>query len=394
MVNDNREVMILAGEASGDLHGSRLASCLQSRAPGIRLSGMGSGKMQSAGVDLHIDCRDIAVVGLVEILRHWPAIKRALRTIEAAIERIRPDVLVLIDYVEFNLRMAAVAKRLGIHVVFYVSPQVWAWRPERVHKIGQLVDMMAVIFPFEEKIYRDAGIPVRFVGHPLVGNMALETDREGLRQGYALDDDKKLVGLLPGSRASEIRQLLPVLLASAVQLNSQRDDVEFVLPVAPGLDTSTIQGAVSSAGLCNVRVQEGGAYGVMAAADCIVIASGTATLEAALLGVPMSIVYRVSPLSWWWMRRKLLVDNVGLANIVAEARVVPEFLQEQCTVTNIVTEVVRQLDDQAYADEMRAALAGIRSRLGEKNAAEEVATLVLEALEARATGSGQEISMA
>lgn len=372
--------MVIAGEASGDLHGARMVDLLRQKVPNTRLRGMGSDAMRAAGVELLFDCRDIAVVGLFEVLRHWPDIKRALNTVQTAIENDPPDVLVLIDYVEFNLRMAAVAKRVGVKVLFYVSPQVWAWRPERIHKIGSVIDMMAVIFPFEVTYYERAGIPVKFVGHPLKGKVLPGCSRADLMDEFDIPRSKKLVGLLPGSRANEIRHILPVLLATAQLLNRQRGDVHFLLPVAPTLKREQIELSVTDSGVENVTLLDKRAYDVMGAADSILIASGTATLEAAMIGVPMAIVYRVSALSWLWMKRKLEIDNVGLANIVAGEEVVPEYIQGNCRPDLLAAEVNRQLDDTVYQRNMRSALSGINSRLGDSDAAEEVAQLVTEML--------------
>ena len=372
--------MILAGETSGDLHGSRLTEALRQHQPEMELTGMGSDKMRNAGVNLIYDCKNIAVVGLVEVLRHWPEIKRALAIIENSIKNNPPDLLILIDYVEFNLRMAAVAKQIGVKVLFYVSPQVWAWRPERIHKIGSVIDMMAVIFPFEVEYYQRAGIPVRYVGHPLSGKVVPSGSRDSLRKTFHIPKGKKVVGLLPGSRNNEIRYILPELLSVARLLNRQRDDIEFLLPLAPNLPRKSIEQQIRAAKLNNIQVLHGQAYDVMVCADCIAIASGTATLEAALIGVPMAIVYKVSAISWLWMRRKLQITNVGLANIVAGREIVPEFIQEKCKPVLIAREIARQLDDDLYQQSMRDAQADIRSILGDKDAAQEVAALAMEML--------------
>jgi lipid-A-disaccharide synthase len=373
-------VMILAGEASGDLHGARMVQALGKLNPNFRFRGMGGDQLRDQGVEILFDCKSISVIGLFEVLTHWPEIKRALRTIENAIVNTPPDLLVLIDYVEFNLRMAAVAKRVGVKVLFYVSPQIWAWRPERISKIGALVDTMAVIFPFEVKFYQAAGIPVRYVGHPLSGNVKSDYSREQFCRENDIPAGKKIVGLLPGSRINEIRHILPVLLDTARCLNRDRDDIVFVLPIAPTLSREKLETRVANSGVDNLKLLDGRAYDVMNCADSIAIASGTATLEAAIIGVPMAIVYKVSGLSWFWLRRKLQISHVGLVNIVAEREIVPEFIQANCRAELLAPEISRQLDDKCYRRAMQLAQSGVKSMLGNRDAAREVAELAVEML--------------
>ncbi|MEM7207125.1 MAG: lipid-A-disaccharide synthase [Pseudomonadota bacterium] len=375
-----RNIMILAGEASGDLHGARLVDAVRTRRDDVSFCGMGSAKLRAVGVDLLVDSSRIAVVGLVEVLRHWPEIKRALKTIEDAITRTPPDLLILIDYVEFNLRIAAVAKRLGVRVLFYVSPQIWAWRPERIHKIGALVDKMAVIFPFEVELYEKANVPVAYVGHPLVGHVTSTATRESLGSELRIPAQNKLIGLLPGSRGNEIQNILPVLLDAACDLNEDRSDLSFVLPLAPGVSRMDVERQLRKRNLQNVHLLDKRAYDVMASADCIAIASGTATLEAALMEAPMVIVYRVSALSWLWMKRKLTISRVGLANIVAQRPVVPELIQSDCRRDRVADELRKLLEDNQYAERMRIDLAETKALLGTKDTAVEVAKLVDELL--------------
>ena len=373
--------MVVAGEASGDLHGARMVQRLKRLNPSLRISGMGGDKLRAAGVSLLFDCKSISVIGLFEVLSHWPEIKRALRTIEHAIVQDPPQLLVLIDYVEFNLRIAAVARRAGIKVLFYISPKIWAWRPERIKKIRALVDMMAVIFPFEVDYYARAGVPVRYVGHPLNGNVECHCTRRQLDRELGITADQKIVGLLPGSRVDEIRYILPVLLESARFINRMRNDIVYLLPLAPGLPKSVVEKYLRTGdGLNNVLLLDGRAYDVMHCADAIAIASGTATLEAAILATPMAIVYRVSALSWLWIKRKLQIKHVGLVNIVAGREVVREFIQRDCRAELIADELIRLLDNADYRDTMRSDLGAIRSLLGDLDAAEEVAKLALELL--------------
>ena len=244
-----RKVMILAGEASGDAHAAGFVEVLRRSEPALEISGMGGAAMRRAGVDVFFDSSIIAVVGLVEVLRHWGDIKRAMNLVRQRLEQTRPDLLILVDYPEFNLKMARRARELGIRVLFYISPQVWAWRPKRIHKIGGLIDHMAVIFRFERDYYERAGIPVTFVGHPLVDRVHSDADPALLRRALGLDAGAPVVGLFPGSRHSEISRLLPVLLDSARELRERNRVTRFLLPVASTLDAEAIRAQCADSGV-------------------------------------------------------------------------------------------------------------------------------------------------
>ena len=253
--------------------------------------------MRRAGVEIFFDSTIIAVMGLVEVLRHWGDIKRAMAIVRAQLEQTRPDLLVLVDYPEFNLKMARHAGTLGIPVLFYISPQVWAWRPKRIHKIGRLIDHMAVIFQFEKKYYEDAGIPVSFVGHPLVDKVKISANADSMRPRLGISAKARVVGLFPGSRHSEIERLLPMMFATAAQMQAQDPQLRFVLPVAATLDFDDVSRQAKSSGV-EICVTRDEIYDVINCCDAIVTCSGTVTLEIALLGVPMCIVYKASPLSY------------------------------------------------------------------------------------------------
>ena len=372
--------MVVAGEASGDLHGARMVAALRRRAPNCYFTGMGSHRLRDAEVELLFDSQQIAVMGLVEVLRYWPKIKRALSILEEAIVNNPPDLLILIDYVEFNLRIAAVAKRVGVKVLFYISPQIWAWRPERVHKIGRLVDMMAVIFPFEVAYYDHANIPVRYVGHPLIGHVSSACPAEEFKRQLSIPKDRKIIGLLPGSRVGEVKQILPVLLDMAQQLNRCRDDLHFVLPLASSLSPQLIEKYTSSAHLDNLTVLDQRAYDVMNVADSIAIASGTATLEAAIMRTPMAIVYKFNVITAFFIQRKMTIEHVGLPNIVMGRGIVPEFIQSRFNASAIAEEIEKQLDDQVYRQKMLDELAKVSEVLGEHAADERVAEMACEML--------------
>lgn len=373
--------MLVAGEASGDLHAANLVKALRELRPEVRCYGMGAGRMRAAGVDILVDSGRLAVVGIVEVLAHYREIKAALRKLQDIIETRRPDLLILIDYPEFNLRLAATAKKAGVKVLYYVSPQVWAWRPGRVKKIGGLVDMMAVVFAFEVPFYEKANVPVRFVGHPLADEASPTMSRGEALDRFGLKSDAKIIGLFPGSRRSEIARLMPALLETARLLRDRFPAAQFVLPVAPGLDRSMIESYVDdSAPPINI-LENQSIYDVTLVCDAIITASGTATLQIALMGTPMVIIYKVSWLSYWIARRLVTVKHIGLANIVAGKAIVREFVQNDVQPKSISDEIERLLTDQAYAENMRRELGGIVKTLGEGGGSRKTAQLALEIID-------------
>ena len=374
-------VMILAGEASGDAHAAEFVECLRRERPGMRVSGMGGSAMRRAGVEVFFDSSIIAVVGLIEVLRHWGDIKQAMAIVKQRLEEDRPDLLVLVDYPEFNLKMARHARDLGVKVLFYISPQVWAWRPRRIHKIGRLIDHMAVIFKFEEDFYRDAGIPVTFVGHPLVDKVQPPADRTALRAQLGIGPDEPVVGLFPGSRQSEITRLLPVMLETAGLMQQRDPAIRFLLPVASTLDYDELQRHCAAAGDSEILLLREDIYATISACDAIVSCSGTVTLEIALLGVPLCIVYRMSALSHAIMRRLVTIPHIGLANIVAGEGVVREFLQQEARAANLAGELFALLDDRDYRNRVIEGLARVRQNLGAGDGARNMANLVLSLLD-------------
>lgn len=375
-----RQVVVVAGEPSGDRHAADFVHALRRIDSHLNFSGMGGAAMQDAGVKVVVDSTRLAVVGLVEVLARYGEIRSALRRMQDHLRAVRPDLLVLVDYVEFNLRLARTAKALGIKVLFYISPQVWAWRPGRIKKIGRWIDAMAVLFPFEVDVYQRNNIPVRYVGNPLVDQVKVSQSAAALRQELGLSVDAPVLGLFPGSRASEIRRHLPVIVAAAERLRARHPQLQLVMGVAPGLDieheirpfTKTETG---------IRLIEGRSHEVMAACDALLISSGTATLEAGLLGVPMVILYRVSALSYAILKRFLLIPDIGLVNIVAGRRIVPEFVQNNATVENLANAAEELLFDPARAQSVRNALRGVRETLGESGGSQRVAAMAKELID-------------
>jgi lipid-A-disaccharide synthase len=372
-------VMILAGEASGDAHAAEFVEVLRQQQPDLRISGMGGDSMARAGVEVFFDSSIIAVVGLVEVIRHWSDIKRAMAIVRERLEQTRPDLLVLVDYPEFNLKMARHAGSLGIPVLFYISPQVWAWRPKRIHKIGRLIDHMAVIFRFEKKYYEDAGIPVSFVGHPLVDKVKTSANAASQRARLGISPEARVVGLLPGSRHSEITRLLPLMFDTAKRMQSRDPLIRFVLPVASSLNFEEISNLVQASGV-DICVTRDEIYDVITCCDAITTCSGTVTLEIALLGVPMCIVYKVSPLSYMILKRLITIPHIGLVNIVAREALVQEFLQADANPEAVSDELFRMLDDSEYRQHLRAGFDEVRNNLGPGNGAQHMAELVLSLL--------------
>ena len=373
-------VMILAGEASGDAHAAEFVEQLKLEQPDIEVSGMGGQAMQKAGVEVFFDSSIIAVVGLVEVLHHWGDIKKAMAIVKQHLEETRPDLLVLVDYPEFNLKMASHARQLGIKVLFYISPQVWAWRPGRIHKIGSLIDHMAVIFKFEKQLYENAGIPVSFVGHPLVDKVKTDVDTQAARVKLGISATAKVVGLFPGSRRSEITRLLPVLFATAQQMQARDPALRFLLPVAPSLDFEAISRQAASSGLDIVVTREQ-LYDVISSCDAIATCSGTVTLEIALLNIPMCILCKISWLSYLIMRRLVTIPHIGLANIVADKAVVREFFQGDVNPQTLSAELFELIENQQYRQQVKAGLAEVRENLGAGDGARKMAQLVLSLLE-------------
>jgi len=374
-------IMILAGEVSGDAHAAEFVEEIKLIRPDIRLTGMGTTLMKKAGVDIFFDSASIAVVGIVEVLRHWGEIKKAMNLVKTALEDTQPDLLILVDYPEFNLKMARYAKSLGIKVLFYISPQVWAWRPKRIHKIGRSIDHMAVLFKFEQALYEKANIPVSFVGHPLVDKVKTNIDSNQARLSLELDQDDIVVGLFPGSRKSEIHRLLPLMLKTTKLMLERNPKVKFILPVASTLDYDLIQQQCNQSGV-NIKLTRDDIYDLIVCCNAIVSCSGTVTLEIALLNAPLCLVYKISWLSYQIMSRLITIPHIGLANIVADKLIVKELLQDDATPQKIATELFRLLEDQSYRSQIISDLSKVRANLGAGGGAQKLAKLALSFVKA------------
>jgi len=367
--------MIVAGEASGDIYGADLAREAFKLHPDIHFFGIGGARMREAGVETLVDSADMAVVGLVEVLKHFNVISDAFLKLKKILLDDRPDLLILIDYPGFNLRLAKIARKAGVRVLYYISPQIWAWRQGRVKKIARLVDHMAVILPFEAPFYERAGVPVSFVGHPMLDMVNVNMDRSQAAASFGLDPARKIVGLFPGSRKNELERLLPVIIGSAVQLKSRFPDIQFALPLASTLNSAAIAPQLAAAGL-DVTITRDRIHDLIRACDAVISVSGTVTLEIALVGTPMVIIYKLSPLTYQLAKRLVKVPNIGLCNIVAGETVVRELIQDEANTGNISAEIGTILTDAGYDGTIRHKLAQIRSRLGCGGASRNVARLI------------------
>jgi lipid-A-disaccharide synthase len=371
--------MLVAGEASGDMHGADLVAALRTHLPDVTVFGIGGDQLRAAGMETVADSGEVATVGLTEGVGRLRTLLRAYRALARRLREDPPDLCIFIDFPEFNLRLAGLAKRVGVPVLYYIGPQVWAWRRGRVRKIARRVDRLAVVFPFEPDLYAGRLSGVEFVGHPLLDRVAATRGREETLGRHGLDPARRTVLLLPGSREKEIHYLLGDMLGAA-RLLAERGPYQFALALAPTVGRAAVAAAIAEAGV-PVTLIVGDTYNVVAASDLALVASGTATLECALLETPMVIVYRVSPLTWTLAR--ILVRGVrhaGMPNIVAGHQVVPELLQGAATPERIAAAAQSILEDPQRAAETVEDLRDVRRRLGRGGAARRAATMALELL--------------
>ncbi|HTP80900.1 MAG TPA: lipid-A-disaccharide synthase [Bacteroidota bacterium] len=368
-----QRVMMIAGEASGDLHGSGVVRELKRKQPGVEVYGVGGEKMKREGMSLVYDIRELGFMGFIEVLRHLPVIRAMEKTLEHLLRLKRPDVVVLIDYPGFNLRFAKMVKQQGIKVVYYISPQVWAWHRSRVKAMRSLVDKMLVIFPFEVDLYQKEGIDVEFVGHPLLEVLDAGLDRKNFCKRYGLDPEKQILGLLPGSRKQEIEHIFPTMLTAA-KLLAAETGAEIAVGVAPTLEERYLQTLYN---LGSARLVKGATYDLMMHSHFALVTSGTATLETACFGTPMFVIYRTSWITYLLGRMLVRVKNIGLVNIVAGRQIVPEFVQHRATVGKLVRTARRLLSDAPAMERMKSDLSKVRSMLGSPGASERVAERVL-----------------
>ena len=374
-----KNFLIVAGEASGDLHGANLVRELLALDPNISFFGMGGDMMKEAGVNISHHVREMAIVGIFEVINKLPLIRKAMRDMEELMDVMKPEVVVLIDYPGFNLRLARKAKARGIKVVYYISPQVWAWHKSRVKTIAKVVDKMMVAFPFEVPIYEKAGVDVEFVGHPLMDSVPAGFDRGEIRRSLGFGGADTVIGLLPGSRKREVESLLPEMLKAARVISKKVEGAKFAIPVANTLDVEYIKGFTDSVDI-DIHIFKGNTYDVMAAADLILIASGTATLEAAIVGTPMVMTYRMAPLTYFIGRRLVNLEFGSLPNIIAGKGIIPELVQGDATGERMAEECLNILGDKKRSEEMKRDLRKVRETLGGPGASKRAAEIVSKVL--------------
>jgi lipid-A-disaccharide synthase len=372
-----KQILISAGEASSDMYAARLVTALRERTH-ARFFGMGGPRMAEAGVDLIADYHEVAVLGIAEVLHKIPAVIGVQNRLKHEAERRKAALAILVDSPGTHLGVARRMKQIGVPVGYFIGPQVWAWRAGRVRIVKRRVNQMVVIFPFEEKIYRDAGVPVTFVGHPLVDVVKPSLTRAEFAALHNLDANEPIVTILPGSRATEIRQNYGPLLEACERLYRANSKTQFVLAAAPHLTSDFFSSYASSA--AEIKQVRGSTYDALAAADCAIVASGTATIEAALLGTPMVVIYRVSPLSAFILQRMIRTPFFSMVNLIAGRRVVTELIQDDFTPAAVESEVRRLLDSTGTTNEMRASLAEVRAKLGPGGAIERAADIFAQML--------------
>ncbi len=369
-------VMIIAGEVSGDLHGAKLVKAMRKKNSSLFFCGIGGQALKDAGVKILVDATQLSVVGITEVFSKIPGIIRGRTVARRLLKSLCPDLLILIDFPDFNLDIAALAKKLNIPVLYYISPQVWAWRRGRVNKVKKLVDHMAVIIPFEEEFYREHQVPVTYVGHPL-----LDTDLPGI-QKTEKSENIHVIGLLPGSRDKEVKRHLPVMVKAAHILSKRIDNVKFLISLAPSIEISLMETIVKKhEGPAQFDFVPNGAEQVFKRCNLVVAASGTVTLEAAIYGVPLIIIYKISPVSYWLGRAMIRVKNIGLANLIAGKEVAPELIQGKASPENIADQVFDMSNDALRLDTIRDEILKVKGLLGGPGASERTAEIAVRMLE-------------
>jgi len=371
--------MISAGEASGDLHAASALHELSALQSDFTSFGMGSDKLSAAGTELLVDFGDLSVIGFVDVLLNYPRFMARLKLLRQAMIERKPDLLVLVDFPDFNFKLAETAKSQNIPILYYISPKFWAWRAGRLQRLKALVTHMAVIFPFEVDYFKRENIPVTYVGNPLVDSAKSPYSGAEARAYLGLQANTTTIGLLPGSRHSELQRNLPVMLEAASLLcRSDDKKIQFVLPRAKSLSAEAVETLTQQNSEVSLKIVDGEACNVMRACDAVICASGTATLETAMIGTPSVLVYRISAINYAIMSRLIRIRDIGLVNIVAGKRIVPELVQHKATAENIATAVELLINEPQHAENMRSELALVREKMGEAGASKRVAALIIQ----------------
>jgi lipid-A-disaccharide synthase len=374
-------IVLSAGEASGDLHGAGLIKELRNRNPAVTFTGMGGQCMAESGIDRVIGIEKTGVVGLWEVLSHGGSVLDAFKKLKTHLKDTLPDLFIPIDYPDFNLRMCARARKLGIPVIYFISPQLWAWRTGRVNVVKKYVDRMLVILPFEEEWYSRHGLEVTYIGHPLVDTYSERLPRNTARDFLGIPEDCTLIAIMPGSRRNEVSALYPVIQEALTIIKKKYREAKCVLLLAPTLDMEHLDRAGFDGNSVDVQTRDHRM--VLSAADVVITASGTATIETALSRTPMVIVYRVSPITYLIGKQLIRTPHIGMVNLIAGDRIVPELIQNEVTAENIAREVIQILEGPEVRDRIKTGLDSVVKKLGPPGAAVRAAEYILEFLENR-----------
>lgn len=377
MEKSRKHLIIVAGEASGDMHAASLVKEIKSINPNIRFSGLGGKKMQAAGVELYEDLTDLAVVGFVEVFKHIKEFRRLFYLILRKAQETKADAVILVDYPGFNLRLARELKKHNIKVIYYISPQVWAWKENRIRLIKQCTDKMLVLFEFEKEFYARHGLNVDFVGHPLLDSTRIEIPRENFLQSIGLSKSKPTIAILAGSRRKEVEQILPIMLAAAKILYAQNNQIQFLVLKAPTTGRETVEKFVKQAHF-PVKIIDGQTYAGINASDFCMVASGTATLETAILQKPMVVVYKTSFLTWVLAKLFVKIPYIGLVNVVAGRKIVPECVQFDATPEKIAENIRAIFDVPSKMAQVQSDLGTVKSSLGAPGASARAAEIIVK----------------
>lgn len=372
-----KKILIVCGEPSGDLHASNLVKDLNSMDGSLKFFGMGGSLCKKAGVDVVFDISDLALVGLVEVLKNIFTVGRAYRAVLARTDSEKPDLAILVDYPGFNLRLAGELKARSIPVAYYISPQVWAWGRDRINIIKKRVRKMLVFFKFEEELYKTYGVDAEFVGHPLLDTVKMSVSKEEFLKKYGLAPDKPVVALLPGSRANEVKALLSTMALAAAIIKKSNSSIQLAVSKHPDLDIELYRNALAASGI-DAKLVEGGTYDLVGSSDLAIVASGTATLETAIIGTPLIITYKVSPITYIAYKIVANLRFIGIVNIIANKEVAPEFLQYEATPEKIAAKASELLSDPSKLKSIRDELAKVKSSLGSSGASMRAARSILQ----------------
>lgn len=373
---DKKSVLIIAGEVSGDMHGANLIKEMKKTAPDLEFWGTGGELMKHEGAELLYHINQMSLIGLTEVIKHIPFVYKVLDRITQFAEERKPQIVILIDYPGFNIRLGRRLKKINRKIFYYISPQVWAWGKRRIKKIAGITDKMAVILPFEEKIYKEAGIDAVFVGHPLLDTVYTSVTKDEFIADTGLSPDKLTVGLLPGSRVPEVENLLPEMLESLRKVAEKLADVQGIVSMSPMIDKSVYDKITAGYPLVPLIPEYN--YPIMRHSDILIIASGTATLEAAIFGTPMIITYRVSPVTYLFAKLLVKVRYIGLANIIAGKQIIPELLQKKSSAANVGEELENMLTRPVIRETMRTELQEVKEKLGTPGASRRAAQIAIE----------------